>query len=250
MRTSIVAVCLIAFLSTWAAAGPLRVVTEEWPPYNHTENGEVVGLATDAVRAVLDRAGIDYTIECLPWARAYGLALNDPNVLIYSILKVGDREPLFKWVKLEGFGVDMYLFRPLYRREIQVATIEDAKAYRAGVTRESATHHFLLSQGFTENVNLFPVRSEFLNILKSEPQNERIDLTTGDLSSVRYWLRLAGKPDDYWEPVVPLFHRDLYMAFSLRTPDEVVEKVRCACKRVSAEGGFEAIRERFRNLPR
>ena len=250
MRAIILAGCLAVFLSTLAAAEPLRVVTEDWPPYNYTEDGKVVGLATEMVRAILDRAGVEYTLECLPWARAYGLALNDPNVLIYSILKVGDREPLFKWVRMDGFGVDMFLLRPQYRREIKVSTIEEAKGYRVGVTRESATHHFLLSKGFTENTNLFPVRCEFLNILKSEPHNERIDLTTGDLSSVRYWLRLAGKADDYWEPVVPLFHRDLYMAFSLRTPDDVVEQVRRACRQLGDEGGLEAIQQQFHSLPR
>ena len=250
MRAIILAGCLVVFLSTLAAAAPLRVVTEDWPPYNYTEDGKVVGLATEMVRAILDRAGVEYTLECLPWARAYGLALNDPGVMIYSILKVGDREPLFKWVRMDGLGVDMYLFRPQYRREITASSIDEAKAYRVGVTRESATHHFLLSKGFTENVNLFPVRSEFLNILKSEPQNGRIDLTTGDLSSVRHWLRMANKPDDYWEPLVPLFHRDLYMAFSLRTPDAVVERVRRACRKLGDEGGLKAIQDKFHCLPR
>jgi len=250
VRAIILAAFFILFSTPFSFAGTIRVVTEEWPPYNYTENGVVVGPVTDAVRAILDRTGLDYTIECLPWARAYGLARHEPSVLIYSILKVADREPLFKWIRLDGLGVDMYLYRPRFRGKIKINTLDDAKGYRVGVTRQSSTHHFLLSKGFVENANLFPVNGEVLNIFKSLPHNKRIDLTTGDPLSLAYWSARAEVPADYWVRLIPLFHQDLYMAFSLKTPDELVEKVRCAYGRLKDEGGLDEIIARFGNLTR
>ena len=39
-----------------AAADELRIVTEELPPYNMTQNGQITGLSTEVVRAVLKEA--------------------------------------------------------------------------------------------------------------------------------------------------------------------------------------------------
>ncbi len=38
------------------------------------ERGKVSGSATNKVRAAMERAGIAYTIELLPWKRAYTVA--------------------------------------------------------------------------------------------------------------------------------------------------------------------------------
>lgn len=238
----------LSFLLLFAAPGPcasLSVVTEEWPPYNYAEDGAAAGLVTEVVRAALDRAGFDYTIKVLPWARAYSLALHDPDVLIYSMLKLPQREPLFQWVRLDGLGVEMQLFRPRHREDIRIETLDDAKAYRVGLTRDSAPHHFLLRHGFQEGVNLFPVSDELLNARKSEPGNNRIDLTTGDPLSQGYRLRQAGLPADYWVRVLPLFSTDIYMAFSLSTPPETVERVRKALRQLRDEGFINATRDGY-----
>ncbi|MEF2229589.1 MAG: transporter substrate-binding domain-containing protein [Pseudodesulfovibrio sp.] len=250
MRSILFTLIVVLSLTLSASAESLRVVTEEWPPYNHTVHGIVGGLATEAVRAVLERAGLDYTIESLPWARAYSLAQHEPWVMVYSILRVQDREPLFQWVVLEGMDVGMHLFRPKSRREIRIKTLDDAKAYRVGVTRQSSPHHFLLSRGFVENANLFPVNNARLNLLKSKSHHKRIDLIASDPSSLELRSRQEGLPSDYWVRLIPLFHDDLCMAFSLKTPEALVERVRRAYAQVRAEGGLDAILARFRQLSR
>nr|BFE97768.1 hypothetical protein GCM10020185_83040 [Pseudomonas brassicacearum subsp. brassicacearum] len=81
--------------SAGAAEAPLRIVTEELPPYNMTQNGRMTGMSTEVVQAVLKEVGMDAPIHSMPWARAYELALNESNVLIYSIVRTPAREPLF-----------------------------------------------------------------------------------------------------------------------------------------------------------
>ncbi len=73
--------------SACAAEAPLRIVTEELPPYNMTQNGRMTGMSTEVVQAVLKEVGMDAPIHSMPWARAYELALNESNVLIYSIVR-------------------------------------------------------------------------------------------------------------------------------------------------------------------
>ena len=226
----------------------IRVVTESWPPYTCSENGEVTGVATEIVEATLKRSGLDYSIEVYPWARAYDIAKSNENVLIYSIVKLSSRDRLFKWIHIDGLHTDMYLFRPRHRTDITVHTLEQTRYYRIGVTRETSTHHFLLSKGFVEGANLFPVNCEEQNYLKSLPKTNRIDFTTGDRLSIVHWLKDANLPTDYWVAQVPLFQEDLYMAFGAKTPDPVVDRVRRAFREMREAGELAVIVDRYSRL--
>lgn len=230
---------IILFLLAYpvaATGAEIKVVTEAWPPYSYKEDGKTMGVVTEIVEETLKRSGLEYSIEVYPWARAYDMAQNNENVLIYSIFKLPNRVDLFKWIKIEGLSINMYLFSPKHRDDISLCSLEDAKRYRIGVTRETSTHHYLNSKGFEEGVNLFPVNCEEQNALKSAPQSKRIDLTTGDRLSLAHWLSVAGLPSDYWVARLPLFHEDFYMAFGKKTSDEMVEKVRRAFQEVREEG--------------
>jgi len=239
---------LILGMTTSALSGGIRVVTEEWPPYTCSENGEVGGIVTEIVRATLDRAGVDYSIEVYPWARAYDMARTQKNVLIYSICRLPAREHYFKWIRLEGLSVEMYLFSPKHRNDISLNTLADAKRYRIGVTRETSTHHFLLSHGFVDGKNLFPVNNEEQNELKSSSDVNRIDLTTGDTLFLAHLLKKSGKPSDYWIPRISLFHTPLHMAFGNHTSNETVEIVRKAFREIHDEGKLDAIVDKYRKM--
>lgn len=241
----ILSVAVILFCAGRVYGEKITVVTEEWPPYNYSENGQVGGVVTDIVRATLDRAGFDYTIIVYPWARAYDMTKGGNNVLIYSIFKLPSRERSFKWIKIDGLSVNMHLFRPKFRNDLKIASLEEAKGYRIGVTRETSTHHYLVSKGFSEGVNLFPVNCEEQNAFKSTPENMRVDLTTGDKLSLARWLKVSGFPPDYWVEVLPLFQEDIYMAFGLSTADEVVDAVRSALAEIKAEGLLSDIEDRY-----
>ena len=49
-----------------AADGPVRIVTEEFPPYNYTEGGKITGLGTEVVEAVLQQLGLHGQFQSLP----------------------------------------------------------------------------------------------------------------------------------------------------------------------------------------
>nr|WP_321259415.1 transporter substrate-binding domain-containing protein [uncultured Pseudodesulfovibrio sp.] len=245
VRFFLFAVILVLLQVTPALSESIKVVTEEWPPYNQKVRGEVGGVVTEVVRATLDRAGFEYSIDIYPWARAYEMARTQKNVLVYSIFKLPSRESHFKWIKVEGLSIDMYLFSPKHRTDITITTLDEARKYRVGVTRETSTHHFLLSQGFKDGVNLFPVNCEQQNELKSSQNVGRIDLTTGDKLSLAHWLNQSGHSSDYWVPRVPLFTEDFYMAFGNETSDEVVEGVRRAFLEIREEGQLDAIVDKY-----
>ena len=69
--------------------GGLYIATEYSPPTSMQSGDTVIGSATDKVREAMVRAGIPYTIELLPWKRAYAAALFFGVVLIIGFYLIG-----------------------------------------------------------------------------------------------------------------------------------------------------------------
>jgi polar amino acid transport system substrate-binding protein len=67
MRYLIVAACLL--LGSVAQAQGIRLVTEEYPPFGFREGGKYKGSSIDQVEILMKQAGLDYTIDMMPWAR-------------------------------------------------------------------------------------------------------------------------------------------------------------------------------------
>ena len=93
---------LVAATISWATPlDKLILISEEYPPLNYTEDGLRRGIATDLLVEILAAAGSlksHKDIASLPWARAYQLARRHDNILLFSVSRTRDREPLFHWV--------------------------------------------------------------------------------------------------------------------------------------------------------
>lgn len=102
---------IIAFLLIFGALpaqpqtqswGDITWVTEEFPPWSYTENGEVKGFYIDLLEAIWVELGVDKTrdvIQVLPWARGMYYLEHRPGTALFSIAKSKSREKLgFQWV--------------------------------------------------------------------------------------------------------------------------------------------------------
>src|ERR1035437_4785529 len=78
-------------------AQTIHGVTED-TSYSFLKEGKVIGSATAVVELRLKQACFsNYQISLYPWARAYDMALKEPNVLIFLIARTPAREQQFKW---------------------------------------------------------------------------------------------------------------------------------------------------------
>jgi polar amino acid transport system substrate-binding protein len=231
-------------------ADSITVVTEEMPPFNHTENGVVAGMATEVVQEALDRSGLSATFVVYPWKRAYQTALRQPNVLIYSIGRNPDREEKFQWVGVIA-PVNMYFFKLRGRDDIHIENLEDAKKFQIGAVSGDYTLGFLRDQGFPESK--LDVTGAFRqNIRKLFGQ--RVELVLVDeltMASLVKAEAAAGAPFSMDQLERAHFVEDLstgmYMAYSLGTPAETVEKTRTALEEMKTDGTYQAILDRYRN---
>ncbi len=63
----------------------MQIVTSEYPPFEYSEDGRVVGTDTDLIRQVVEAMGYEPRIELLPWIRAEAKARRGDATLVYSL---------------------------------------------------------------------------------------------------------------------------------------------------------------------
>jgi polar amino acid transport system substrate-binding protein len=206
----------------------IHVVTENWYPYNYLDDkGNIVGKSTALVKAVLDDAGVDYSIELLPWTRALDLASTRANVLIYSILRTPARETLFQWICPVSDREVHQLYKLTDRADIVLRTEQDIKNYSVSVTRETFLHQHMLDLGLVEGDNL-QISSDD-SISAKLFFGGRVDLLAEFESSLYRTLRNEGLDKSMVTPLLslsPQSNPDNCMAFSKQTSAELVHKVR------------------------
>jgi polar amino acid transport system substrate-binding protein len=238
---------LLPLLPLLAAAQPLRIVTEELPPYNMTVNGQVTGLGTEVVQAVLKEAGLAGTpIQAMPWARAYDIALNQENVLIYSITRTPQREKLFKWVGVIA-PTHTFLFA-LNGRVPALKSLDDARRYQIATVNGDAGEQYLTARGFAIGRNLQSSTRYELNYEKLK--GGRVDLWISNELHAAHVVRQAGDdPAATVQRVLALSDLSseggVDMAFSLKTPDEVVERARKALETLRRNGTYESLQKKW-----
>ncbi|NMP30651.1 transporter substrate-binding domain-containing protein [Thalassotalea sp. M1531] len=213
----------------------IRVVTEEWPPYNYTnDEGEVVGLATEVLKTVLREADIDYHIEMLSWSRAYKLAKKQSHTLIYTIYQAENRESQFQWIcpLINTSSLNVYALKS--RADITLLTLAELKQFTVGSTERSFLYDYLINQGFEVGKNLDSASDEEANIRKLF--RGRIDLVAQEELPFKMRLAKAGLSFDDVKHVHTLFpnaSNKSCMAMSLSTPKVLVEKIRKALQKVN-----------------
>jgi len=212
---------MIALPISASYSEPLEVVTENWRPYNYEEAGVVKGVSTQIVKKILDNSDINYTINVYPWARSYKMALEKENILIYTIIRIPQREKLFKWVCPLGKGGTTSLYRLKSQKNVHIETIADAKKYYIITNLNSMDHIWLKENGFTK----LQIPSAVENALKMI-FGKRAPLIAFDSTVMQKECQNAGYDPGDLVKVIQLFKTPPYMALSKQTSDKIFQQLK------------------------
>jgi len=235
-RTLLAALLSVSCAASAGAPAQLHLVTEASAPYSMREGPRVIGIATDILREVLERSGITYTVDLLPWKRAYTEALERRDGCVYSTTRTPEREPLFKWIGPIGEAEWVLMARA--DRKLALQTLDDARPYRIGTYNGDARDVYLRERGF----HVDPAPNDLTNPRKL--MLGRIDLwaaSTRRSESTLDRLGFAGK-------IVPVlvFNRiHVYLACNRAVPDDLVTRMNGAVEAMERDGSARAILRRY-----
>lgn len=212
-------VVLLVSISGVIIAAPLRVVTELSPPHQTIQHGEVAGLSTALVRAILAEAKLEAKIEMYPWARALRIARNEPNVLIYNMARTAEREAGFHWIGTVA-AYQLGFVALSHRSDIKIENLQDAKTFTIAVQRDDLSANFLMNNGFTlgQQLVLAADITESWQLLL----NGKVDLVIDDPVALQDMAANLELPEKYVHFVyaVPELAQQTWLAASIQTSPE------------------------------
>lgn len=239
-RSFLLVLCLFLISFKPLFSSELTILTENLPPLNYLREGVLVGPSVEIVREIQQRVGSNDMIEVFPWARAYQLALEKKNVVLFGTTHTKDRDNLFKWVGPLATKRDILLAKK--GNKLKVQSLEDAKkVQRIGTLRDDTRERLLKKHGFT---NLNSVSDEQNNAKKL--MLRRIDLWAYKKPGWKTVCELAGISPEEFVEVLDLREIDVSIAFSRKTPDAIVNKWRNAFNEMLSDGTIDKIRAQWR----
>lgn len=228
-----------------AQASDLNAYTEDWPPYNFEENGQVRGISTDILRAACNSAKLECRIALVPWARAYKSASTEPKALAYTTARKPSREHEFSWV-----GPILPRSTWVYIRADGTAPPANAAELaklRIGIVRGEAAENDLLAAGVTATALMAqPTNSDVLRLLLAGGVDAMVDTEI----AMRWKLKNQGVAAHAVHPAFKLSEEGAYyFAINPTTPPQTVKKLQDAVDKLRASGQIAKITGRYLGGP-
>jgi polar amino acid transport system substrate-binding protein len=225
---------MFALLSTSAFADPLKLVTEEYPPFSFREASVLTGSSIDQVNLLMKDAGIDHTVEMMPWARALALAEKQPDHCVFTTAHNSERDPNFKWVEPLLAGRTLLVRRA--GAAVNPQSLDDARQYLVGATRNDFTADLLSEKGFTR----IDLATDF-NLTLKKLMLGRIDLMP---IAEDYYAKLRREGAQV-EKLLVLSEQIYSIACNKAVPDETIEKMQASLNKLIGDGTQAALFRKY-----
>jgi len=218
---------LIAVLatSTMANAQTVAFTTEEYAHFSYREDDTLKGANVDQVRRIMDDAGLEYTMDMMPWARAYAQAQTTPMTCVFGTGHNAERDTLFKWV--QPLLIDRNVLIKHSGSKVTAKSLEEAKSYSVGAWRGDSTEVSLRQLQFPK----IDLATDFKATLK-KLMSDRIDIMP--VSELYYdRMRQEGQPV---EEVAVLSANPVAIACQKDFPDALIHKMQAALDQMIVDG--------------
>ncbi len=216
--TAVAALILVSACLTGCSQPGLRILSEENPPYNFTdEMGNISGQSTEIVRRIAAATGSKAEIEIMPWTQGYAIVQKDPGTALYSTSRMPQREQLFKWVGPIGTADNWFYCKQ--GADIKIGSLDEAKKVKSiAVYQDDSNEIFLQSEGFT-NLDVSQDPAECIKKLV----DGKVDLWLGPSEGLQFIAYGAGINPAEIQPVKFVRRLDWYIAFNKETPDSTIQ---------------------------
>lgn len=228
--------------SAFDDAARLTYLTENFAPFNYVENGELKGFSVELLKIIWKELDIKpKEIQVYPWARAYSILENQPDIVLFTTAKTKERAASFKWVGPITKNTRT-AFIALKERRIRIGSLDVAKKYRVGIIRNDAAEQVLLSSGFPKE-KIEPVSRFEQNIKKIYVG--RIDLIAYDEYSFYHIMKAKDLDQNDFETVYQFEETLPCFAFSKNVSDSLIQKFQHALIKIKQGDAFQELVDKY-----
>ncbi|MCK9329889.1 MAG: ABC transporter substrate-binding protein [Candidatus Cloacimonetes bacterium] len=217
------------------------IMTEQYPPYNFEQDGQLKGISIDLMVEILKRDGSNKSlkdIQLLPWARGYNDVQHNPNTVLFAMTRSAEREDMFKWVG--PISPTKIVLHAKKSKNIKINTDADIANYNVGTIREDIGHQLLTKAGITK----IDLSADMLSNIK-KLQIDRIDLWAYEENVALWEMKSQGLNLDEYESVYTLLSSDLYFAFHKSTPEVTISQIQKYLDDIKSDGTYQKILDKY-----
>ncbi len=236
---------LLALLSTTPALAerPLTLLCNQYPPFsmslerqNFARDNQVIGIHADAIRALMQRAEVDYNLTLrFPYQRLLEITRKKANTGLFTVDRTPGREPHYRWVG--PIGEQRWM---IFSREGKVPAVSRLQAL-TGKTVVAQQGEAIVKTLLTQGINVVPAtnNAEALELLFSG----KADLWA---VSERPGLYLAEQEGRQITEVLALDSAPFYLALNLETDPVLVERLQRTLDAMKLDGSWQAFYDKYR----
>lgn len=221
----------------------LTIITEEWPPFNYTENHRLTGFSTELIQMILKDLKRKDKIIVLPGPRGMKVFNSTSRSLFYSFIQTHERKPLYKWIG--PFAEQSIYFYKKKGSSLKLETLEDAKKVKSICSRGSGLVYSMLKEAGFNNLDT-GVSGEgiYLRMI-----NDRCVLAIGESHlGVQYWLKKTKqKSDAVIQTKVKLISSPLYIAASKDIPDQEINEWQKSLDKIMKSKAYQVLVRKYFN---
>jgi polar amino acid transport system substrate-binding protein len=196
----------------------LKVLTEDYAPFNYLDNGQLKGSSADLVSRIMSDLGVEGTIEVLQWDEAYARLQNESDAALFTTDRTPERNSLFKWAGPIA-RID-YAFFALATSSLVINDLDAAKAVNGiALVNGYSAQELLESYGFQNLVICQNLEDVLLKLFNNE-----VDLIIEARHAVQLTLQNMGHAYSELKNAYVLQSYLSYIAFNKGVPDDIVEK--------------------------
>jgi len=236
-------VLLLSLLSLLlpAQAQPLRVCTNEWPPYTLLEDGQVRGIDADLLSLALDNLGIAHEMTLEPWRRCLRKMQDGQLDILLDAFYNEERARQMLFPAEPMAETAMVLFYAKARPQ-RIDSVSQLGGLRVGTEPGYAYGDEAFANGshFTRE-DAPSLEANFGKLLLG-----RIDLVITDRAVGLYTARLLGMQEAIDYNRTPLYSDRVYAAFSRRPAvAALLPRFEAELKRLKASPDYVRILQRY-----
>lgn len=229
-----------------SAQTAMRLGTDDWKPYEFSQDGQLTGYSVEVVQQVFRQMEIEIvSLDIFPWARAEWMVLNGELDALFSVTKSQKREEACFFPSEALAQSDWSLFiRKSDVGQLKFDTLEDLKGKQVGVVRDHAyTPEFL--EFLKREKNYEEVAADAQNFQKLAAH--RVDYVASEYAvgmSLLNELRLTDKIVALAES--PLKRAELFIMFSKKTVSaEIVAQFSETLRQFKTTPAFQEIAAKY-----
>lgn len=237
-------VSALIILLGWCIAGhaqPLKVCTNEWPPYTLLEDGQVRGIDADLLQLALSNLGVSYEITLEPWRRCLRKMADGKLDILLDAFYSDERAKTMIFPSEPMAESAMVLFHARTRPH-NIRSVDDLKGLRVGTEPGYAYSH----EAFATGTHFVREDAPTLDANIGKLMLGRIDLVITDRAVGLFTAKNLGVQDEIAYSPQPLYSDHVYAAFSRRSEAAaLVPSFERELRRLKQSPEYTAILQRY-----